>query len=196
MLKNKKIVIASNNQGKVAEFKGILHKYNIEVISQSELNVPEVEEPYSTFIENALCKARHCSKITGFPCIADDSGLCVDHLNGEPGVFSAMYAGLPKDNVKNINKLLLSLFGKENRNANYYCSLVYITHEKDPCPIIANGRVNGVISNFPQGSNGFGYDSVFYIPSLKKTMAELSFEEKNELSHRVKAIKEMVFRIF
>ena len=195
MYKRNKIVIASNNKGKIEEFKSIFLPYDVEVIPQSELNVSEVDEPYNTFLENCLHKARHCSKITKLPCIADDSGLCVEQLNGQPGVISAMYAGLPKDNEKNINKLLRLLSGVESRNALYYCLLVYISHEHDQCPIVADGVVNGVINEFAKGVNGFGYDKVFYLPTLGKTMAELNAEEKNQISHRAMAIKNLLVKL-
>lgn len=190
-----KIVIASNNQGKIKEFKEIFSKYNIEIIPQSELDVPEPEEPFETFVENSLLKARHCSKHTGLPALADDSGLCVNSLNGEPGVFSARYAGSPKSDQKNIDKLLENMKDKMDRNAYFYCSLVFVRHHKDPQPVIADGVFNGKIIQEQRGHNGHGYDPIFLVDEYQKTAAELDSETKNKISHRGIAIKELIKKL-
>ncbi|MDD3266928.1 MAG: RdgB/HAM1 family non-canonical purine NTP pyrophosphatase [Burkholderiales bacterium] len=190
-----KIVIASNNQGKIKEFQDIFAKYNIEIIPQSQLNVPEPEEPFETFVENSLLKARHCSKYTGLPSLADDSGLCVDILGGEPGVFSARYAGTPKSDQKNIDKLLKAMQNKTNKDAYFYCSLVFVRHHKDPQPIIADGVFNGQITQEQKGDNGHGYDPIFLVKEYQKTAAELDPETKNKISHRGIAIEELIKKL-
>lgn len=186
------IVLASNNQGKIREFKEIFKLLNIEIIPQSEFRVEEIDEPFTTFFENALHKARHCSKLTGLPALADDSGLCVESLNGAPGIYSARYAGEPKDNSKNIEKLLYNLQNKADKRAYFYCSLVLIKSDLDPTPVFAEGRLNGVIVNEKRGGNGFGYDPVFYLEEYRKTMAQLAPGIKNTISHRVIAIKNLM----
>lgn len=188
----KQIVLASNNAGKIIEFREIFAKFNIEIIAQNELNVPEVDEPYFTFVENSLHKARHCSKHTGLPALADDSGLCVSALNGEPGVFSARYAGEPKSDQKNIDKLLDVLSNSDKRDAYFYCSLVFVRSQQDPQPIIADGVFTGEIAKAVKGSNGHGYDPIFWLPQYNKTVAELDSEVKNSISHRGLAIQELL----
>lgn len=187
-----KIVLASNNQGKLKEFRQIFAQYNIEIIPQSELNVSEIDEPYHTFIENSLHKARHCSKQTGLPALADDSGLCVNALNGAPGVFSARYAGEPKSELRNIEKLLNTLENNSNRKAYFYCSLVFVRSENDPQPIIADGIFKGEIAHTSQGTNGHGYDPIFWLPEYNKTVAQLDAEIKNKISHRGLAIDDLL----
>lgn len=188
----KQIVLASNNAGKIIEFREIFAKFNIEIIAQNELNVPEVDEPYFTFVENSLHKARHCSKHTGLPALADDSGLCVSALNGEPSVFSARYAGEPKSDQKNIDKLLDVLSNSDKRDAYFYCSLVFVRSQQDPQPIIADGVFTGEIAKAVKGSNGHGYDPIFWLPQYNKTVAELDSEVKNSISHRGLAIQELL----
>ncbi len=181
------IILASNNQGKIKEFNVILANVGINVIAQSKLNVTEIDEPYITFIENALHKARHCSKITGLPALADDSGLCVPLLNGQPGIYSARYAGEnPKSDIANNQKLIHEINKKsvENTPAYFYCALVFIRHCEDPQPIIADGIIHGEIISTPRGSNGFGYNPIFHLAQYGKTIAELDDITKNQISHR------------
>ncbi|MBR7792357.1 RdgB/HAM1 family non-canonical purine NTP pyrophosphatase [Undibacterium sp. FT147W] len=185
----KKIVLASNNQGKLKEFYQILSPLGVELHSQSEFDVPEADEPFFSFIENALAKARHASKLTGLPALADDSGICVNALQGAPGVFSARYAGEPKSDLRNNQKLIADLQNKADKSAYYYCVLVLVRSEHDPQPVIADGVWNGEIVASARGENGFGYDPHFWIPSLNKTVAELSAEQKNQLSHRGQALR-------
>lgn len=191
----KKIVIASNNQGKIREFKQIFASFGIEIISQSELNVPEVEEPFITFVENSLHKARHCSKHTGLPALADDSGLCVSALDGVPGIYSARYAGEPKSDQANINKLLLTLKNEKLRSAYFYCSLVFVRNESDPQPIIAEGIFEGQIATQQSGTNGHGYDPIFYLPQYESTVAEIDENIKNKISHRGKALSQLLSKL-
>ncbi|MDO8176882.1 MAG: RdgB/HAM1 family non-canonical purine NTP pyrophosphatase [Undibacterium sp.] len=190
-----KIVLASNNQGKLKEFGQILASLNISLHAQSEFDVPEAEEPYFTFVENALTKARHAARLTGLPALADDSGLCVNALNGAPGVLSARYAGEPKSDARNNQELVANLAAYQDRSAYYYCVLVYVRSEFDPQPIIADGRWSGEIISSPRGEHGFGYDPHFWIPSLEKTVAELSPEQKNSLSHRGQALRSLLEKL-
>ena len=191
----KQIVLASNNQGKIKEFRDIFTTLDIEIIPQTELNVPEIDEPYFTFVENSLHKARHCSKYTGLPSLADDSGICVNALNGAPGVFSARYASEPKSDLRNNQKLVADLNGITDRRAYFYCVLVLIRSHDDPEPIIADGKIHGEIIDTPRGSNGFGYNPIFYIPSLSRTVAELNDEIKNEISHRRLATNNLINKL-
>lgn len=191
----KKIVLASNNQGKLKEFYQILAPLNIELYSQSEFQVPDSPEPFLTFVENALTKARHASKLTGLPAIADDSGLCVNALNGAPGVLSARFAGEPKSDVNNNRKLVDELSTQQDKSAYYYCVLVYVRSEFDPQPIIADGAMYGEIVSVGRGGEGFGYDPHFYLPQLGKTVAELSSEQKNLLSHRGQALNKLLEKL-
>ncbi|RTL13259.1 MAG: RdgB/HAM1 family non-canonical purine NTP pyrophosphatase [Neisseriaceae bacterium] len=187
----KRIVIASANLGKIKEFQQIFAQYNIEVVPQADLNVSEIEEPFSTFVENSLHKARHCSRVTGLPALADDSGLCVTALGGAPGIYSARYAGEPKSDQANIDKLLHELRDTQNRDAYFYCSLVFVRNSEDPQPIIAEGIFTGSIAEHPKGHNGHGYDPIFYVAEYKATAAELEPNTKNEISHRGKALNEL-----
>lgn len=191
----KKIVLASNNQGKLKEFYQILAPLNIELYSQSEFQVPDSPEPFLTFVENALIKARHASKLTGLPAIADDSGLCVNALNGAPGILSARFAGEPKSDVNNNRKLVAELSTQQDKSAYYYCVLVYVRSEFDPQPIIADGAMYGEILSVGRGGEGFGYDPHFYLPQLGKTVAELSSEQKNLLSHRGQALNKLLEKL-
>ncbi|MFZ6766984.1 RdgB/HAM1 family non-canonical purine NTP pyrophosphatase [Undibacterium sp. Di26W] len=192
---NKKIVLASNNQGKLKEFYQILAPLGITLCSQSEFQVPEAEEPYLSFVENALTKARHASRLTGLPALADDSGICVNALNGAPGVISARYAGEPKSDLRNNQKLIADLAGIGDKSAYYYCVLVYVRSEFDPQPVIADGVWAGELIADARGENGFGYDPHFFLPSLNKTVAELSAEQKNQLSHRGQALRALVEKL-
>ena len=191
-----KLVLASNNAGKLREFREFLSPLKYEIISQSELGIPPAEEPYLTFVENALTKAKHASALSDLPALADDSGICVHALNGAPGVHSARYATLhsgndDQDNANN-QKLITALASKPNRRAHYVCALVFLRHTLDPEPIIVQTRWHGSIIDHPKGSGGFGYDPYFFLTELGKTAAELTAHEKNMLSHRGQALRELV----
>ena len=187
-----KIVLASNNKGKLREFGAMLAPLSIEIHPQGEFHVSEAEEPYGTFLENCLAKARHAARSTGLPAIADDSGICVDALGGAPGVLSARFAGEPKSDARNNEKLVESLKGQANRRAHYTCVLVAVRHADAPEPIIAEGRWYGEVADTPQGEGGFGYDPYFYLPQYGKTAAQLTADEKNAVSHRGVALKKLV----
>jgi XTP/dITP diphosphohydrolase len=191
----KRLVIASNNLGKLREIGQILAPLGIEIIAQSVLAVPEAEEPYVSFIENALAKARHAARLTGLPALADDSGICVDALGGAPGVASAHFAGAPRSDVRNNRKLLAMLEAENNRRAHYYCVMVLMRHGDDPQPLVAEGEWRGEILREPRGSGGFGYDPLFLDPALGKTGAELSPEQKNRVSHRGRALADLALRL-
>ena len=186
------VVLASNNAGKLAEFTSLLAPLGLELCKQSELGISEAEEPHATFVENALAKARHVAQLSGLPALADDSGVCVPALGGAPGVLSARYAGEPKSDARNNQKLIQDLSAHEDKSAYYYCVLVYLRHAQDPQPVIAEGRWDGKIIATPRGENGFGYDPHFWIASLNKTAAELSADEKNQLSHRGHALRALI----
>ena len=186
------VVLASNNAGKLAEFSSLLAPLGLELRKQSELGISEAEEPYVTFVENALAKARHVAQLSGMPALADDSGVCIPALGGAPGVLSARYAGEPKSDTRNNQKLIHDLSAHEDKSAYYYCVLVYLRHAQDPQPVIAEGRWDGEIIATPRGENGFGYDPHFWIAALNKTAAELSAEEKNQLSHRGQALRALI----
>ncbi len=183
------IVLASNNVGKLKECRAILAPLGFTLSTQSELNVPEAPEPYGTFVENALTKARHAAQLTGLPALADDSGLCVHALRGAPGVRSARYAGENVSDARNNQQLIADLALHEDKSAYYYCVLVYLRHADDPQPVIAEGVWHGEIIANPRGEGGFGYDPHFYLPELGKTAAELDPQQKNQLSHRGKALR-------
>ena len=187
-----KLIIASGNSGKLGEIRHLLEPLGIEVLPQSVFNVVEAEEPYNTFVENALAKARHASKWSGAPTLADDSGICVDALNGGPGVYSARYAGESRSDERNNQKLVNALRSQSNRKAHYYCIIVLVRHAEDPQPIIADGTWHGEIILEPRGKGGFGYDPHFFLPDLGKTAAELPMEQKNQISHRGKALARLV----
>jgi XTP/dITP diphosphohydrolase len=182
----KRLVLASNNRGKLAELRGLLGGAGIEVIAQAELGIGDAEETATTFVENALLKARHAARESGLPALADDSGLCVDALDGAPGLYSARYAGAHGNDAANIEKLLRELAGvpDERRTAHFHCSLVLLRHEKDPAPLVCEGRWHGRILHAPRGEHGFGYDPVFLDPASGKSAAELTHEEKATISHR------------
>lgn len=190
-----KLVLASNNRGKLAELQALFAGLDMILISQSSLGVTEAEEPYRTFVENALTKARHASQSTGLPAIADDAGLCVDAFGGLPGVDTAFYAtqfGYEKGEANNVKALLEQLKGQSNRRAALVSTLVALRSKDDPEPLIAVGRAVGEITEKPIGDNGFGFDPVMYIPQLGKTFAQLSDSEKNAISHRGRAAQQML----
>jgi XTP/dITP diphosphohydrolase len=190
-----KIVLASNNSGKLKEFQAMLAPLGFAMHPQREFNVPEADEPHCTFIENALAKARHASQMTGLPALADDSGICVNALKGAPGVLSARYAGEPKSDACNNQKLIADLAACSDKSAYFYCVLVYVRHANDPQPVIADGRWNGEIIAEPRGANGFGYDPHFWLPEFGKSASELSSEEKNRYSHRAQALRQLVEKL-
>lgn len=188
----KEVVLASSNKGKIQEFAEIFAKKNIKIIPQTEYNVPDAEETGLSFIENAILKARNCSEHTGLPAIADDSGLEVFSLKGEPGIYSARYSGEHGNDKANIAKLLDKLKEVSCKKARFVCALAYVRHPLDPTPVTALGFLNGEISNTPKGDYGFGYDPVFFIPKLEKTLAETLPEYKNKISHRAIALKNII----
>ncbi len=190
-----KIVIASGNPGKLREIRRILDPLDFNVVPQSDFGVPECPEPHVTFIENCLAKARHASLHTGLPALADDSGICVDALNGAPGVYSARYAGEPKSDQRNNEKLIAALANESNRRAHYYCVIVLVRHPDDPQPLIAEGSWHGEIIDTPRGENGFGYDPYFFLPEFGKTGAELDPDHKNAISHRGQALDILVSKL-
>lgn len=192
----KKLVIASNNPGKLREFQFLLQPLGIEVLTQAQLGIDEAEEPHHTFIENALAKARHVSRLSGLPALADDSGICVSALDGAPGVQSARYAGdCPKSDQKNNEKLLQVMQGIADRRAHYYCVLVLLRHADDPQPLIAEGEWHGEIALQPSGDGGFGYDPLFWLAELGKTSAQLEGEQKHAISHRGKALRVLLEKL-
>ena len=192
---SKEIVLASGNPGKLREFRQMLEPAGYHVVPQSDYQVSEADEPYFTFVENALAKARHVARQTGKPALADDSGLCVNVLGGRPGVLSARYAGEPKSDERNNALLIQELSGIADRTANYYCVLVYVRSADDPQPVIADGRWFGKIVDQPKGTNGFGYDPYFWLPEFGKTAAELTPEEKNSHSHRGLALRALLEKL-
>jgi XTP/dITP diphosphohydrolase len=190
-----KLVLASNNSGKLAELQALFADLDLELIPQAQLKVTEAEEPFRTFVENALTKARHASTMTGLPAIADDAGLCVDVFGGLPGVDTAFYAtqfGYAKGDDNNVKALLEQLQGKTNRRAALVSTLVAVRSKDDPEPLIAVGRVMGEITEQPIGRNGFGFDPVMFLPKIGKTFAQLSDLDKNAMSHRGQAARQMV----
>ncbi|MCW9014176.1 MAG: XTP/dITP diphosphatase [Gammaproteobacteria bacterium] len=185
-----KIVLASGNAGKVREINKLLGEHGIEVVPQTEYDVPEAVEDGLTFVENALKKARHAAKLTGLPAIADDSGIEVDALNKAPGIYSARYSGEGANDTKNNEKMLAELDGvaEADRTARYQCVMVYMHDADDPTPIITQGSLEGRIMTSPRGEGGFGYDPIFWLPEQQCAAAELSLEEKNKISHRAIAL--------
>jgi XTP/dITP diphosphohydrolase len=188
----KRLVLASGNPGKLREFGELLAPLDFEVVPQGELGVPEAEEPHYSFVENALAKARHASRHTGLPALADDSGICVAALGGEPGVHSARFAGEPKSDARNNEKLVALLKEQSDRRAHYYCVIVLVRHGDDPEPLIAEGRWFGEVIDAPRGAGGFGYDPHFLLPDFDRTAAELSPEKKHAVSHRGKALRRLI----
>lgn len=193
----KKIVLATNNQGKVNELQSLLADAGFHVVSQREFAVPDADETGLTFIENAILKARHTAALTKLPAIADDSGLVVDILGGAPGIYSARFAGEHGNDELNNQKLLQELahVPSDKRTAYFYCALVFIRHENDPTPIVSLGKWDGLILENARGQGGFGYDPLFYIPKLNCTAAELSREQKSLISHRGQALKQLMERL-
>ena len=183
-----KLVLASNNAGKLHELQAMFAGLPLELIAQSTLNVPEAEEPFHTFIENALAKARHAARVTGLPALADDAGLCIDAWGGQPGVDTANFCmkkyGLPKSNENNVTAILQAMQGETERGAAMVSTLVALRSSDDPEPLIAVGRVRGVLTQARSGEQGFGLDPIFYLPALGRTFAQLSEAEKNGISHR------------
>jgi XTP/dITP diphosphohydrolase len=191
----KRLVLASNNAGKVSEIQQLLLPLGIELITQSALGIAEAEEPFGTFIENALAKARHVAELSGLPALADDSGICVDALGGAPGVQSAHFGGEPRSDARNNETLLTALAGVTNRAAHFVSVLVLLRHAADPQPVIAEGEWRGEILSAPRGEHGFGYDPLFLDPLTGKSGAEMSLTEKNLVSHRGKALRALVEKI-
>ena len=193
-----KIVLASNNQGKLDELRSMLVPLGLELLSQAELGIPEADEPFRTFVENALAKARHASSLSGLPALADDAGLCVDAFGGLPGVDTAFYAtqfGYPKSDANNVKALLeqmAHLTEPEQRRAALVSTLVAVRSMDDPEPLIASGRVSGQIALQPVGDNGFGFDPIMFVPEFGKTFAQLPVSVKNANSHRGKAMRQMM----
>jgi XTP/dITP diphosphohydrolase len=190
-----RLILASNNAGKLKEFAQLLAPIGFELHPQGEFNVPEADEPHKTFVENALEKARHAARLTGLPALADDSGVCVNALGGAPGVYSARYAGEPKSDARNSEKLIADLAQHADKSAYYYCVLVYVRHADDPQPVIADAAWHGEIIDTPRGANGFGYDPYFLLPGFGKTAAELGPDEKNAVSHRGQALRLLVEKL-
>ena len=190
-----RLILASNNAGKLAELQALFAPLGVELVAQSSLNIPEAEEPFHTFVENALAKARHASLYSGLPAIADDAGLCVDAFGGLPGVQTAFYCtqfGYPKSDNNNRMALLEQMMGVTQRRAALVSTLVAVRSPQDPEPLIATGRAVGEITNEPLGDKGFGFDPVMWIPSSGKTFAQMPEQEKNALSHRGQAAKAML----
>ena len=187
-----KLVLASNNAGKVREFQALLAPLNFQVIPQGDLGIPSAEEPHHTFVENALAKARHASAISGLPALADDSGICAHALHGQPGVLSARYAGEPANDAANNQKLVQELKNQVNRGAHYVCALVFVNSANDPEPVIVQARWYGTIVDEPKGAHGFGYDPYFFLPELGLTVAELDPAKKNLMSHRGQALRQLI----
>ena len=190
-----RLVLASNNPGKVREFTRLLAPLGIDVVPQAELGIPDAPEPHVTFVENALAKARHASKLAQMPALADDSGVCVAALGGAPGVYSARYAGDARSDAANNEKLIRDLRNVADRSAHYYCVLVLVRHAEDPEPLIAEGVWHGTIVDVPRGDGGFGYDPHFLDGEMGLTGAEMPLEAKNARSHRGQAIRALVAKL-
>ncbi len=197
-------MLASSNPGKLREFEALLAPLGMEVVPQSSLGVSDADEPHGTFVENALAKARHASRSTRLPALADDSGICVGALDGEPGVHSARFAGEPPpgltpgretQDARNNEKLIKLLADKDSRRAHYYCVVVFLRHAEDPEPVIAEGTWAGEIVAEPRGANGFGYDPHFFLKDFGKTAAELEPDQKNLVSHRGKALRRLLAKL-
>ena len=192
-----KIIFASGNAGKVREIDQLLEGLSLKVLPQSDFDVPQIEETGLTFVENAILKARNAAHYADLPAIADDSGIAVDVLQGRPGIYSARFAGVGASDEENLLKLIdmIKPFPEEQRTARFICSMVYLRHEHDPVPIIAQGVWEGQLVTEPKGENGFGYDPVFYIASQQCTSAELTPEVKNKLSHRGQALMQLLGKL-
>jgi XTP/dITP diphosphohydrolase len=198
-MSKQKVVLASGNKGKLVELQNALESFNVELIPQTQFDVESAEETGLTFVENAILKARHASKITGLPALSDDSGLEVDALQGAPGIYSARFAGLDCSDEQNNLKLLSELEGIEDkdRTARFHCILVYVRHWQDPTPLICQGSWEGSIKTDLQGDGGFGYDPLFFVNELSLSAAQLTKEQKSKISHRGQAIKQLhqIFRL-
>ncbi len=194
---SRRIVLASNNTGKLREFNGLLADAGFEILPQRDFAIPEIEETGLTFVENAILKARNAAAHSGLPAIADDSGIEVDALDGRPGIYSARYAGEGASDEDNVDKLLEALHdvADAERGARFQCLLVYLRHAEDPTPIICQGAWEGAILRDRQGENGFGYDPVFFVPEENTSAARISAETKNRLSHRGKALHQLLERL-
>lgn len=190
-----RLVLASNNAGKLREFAALFAPLGIELVPQGQLGVTEAEEPHVTFLENALAKARHASATTGLPALADDSGICVAALGGAPGVLSARYAGEPRSDARNNARLIADLAGVADRRAWYHCVLVLVRHASDPQPLVAEGGWHGLVIDQPRGAGGFGYDPYFYLPDAGMTVAELPAAGKNRVSHRALALRSLLTQL-
>jgi XTP/dITP diphosphohydrolase len=190
-----KLVLASNNVGKVKEFQALLAPLNFEVIPQGLLGIASAEEPHHRFIENALAKARHASSASGLPALADDSGICAHALDGRPGVHSARYAGENANDLANNQKLISELSNQSDRSAHYVCALALVSSADDPNPLIVEASWHGVIMDEAKGMNGFGYDPHFFLPELNLTAAELDPAQKNLVSHRGQALRELISQL-
>lgn len=190
-------IFASNNKGKIAEINQLVKPYGLQAISQADAGITAIEETGLTFIENALIKARHAAKLSGLPALADDSGLVVPALHNEPGLYSARYAGPSANDQQNIDKLLtqVATIPENQRQAYYYCALVFLTEPQDPCPILCEGTWHGVIVTRPRGTQGFGYDPVFLDQDLGRTAAQLNSSEKNKISHRGRAMQQFLTKL-
>ncbi len=194
----KRVVLASNNPGKLREMSALLAPMGIELVAQAALGIGEADEPHPSFVENALAKARHAAAASGLPALADDSGICAEALGGAPGVHSARFAALeggPRDDAANNERLVRELARAGDRRAHYYCVLVLLRSADDPQPLIAEGAWHGEVIGEPRGEGGFGYDPYFLLPQLGRTAAELSAEEKNRISHRGRAMRALVERL-
>lgn len=194
MTPGSRVVLASNNPGKLREFADLFGGLHLDIIPQAQLGVEEVEETGLTFVENAILKARHAGRVTGLPAIADDSGIEVDALNGAPGIYSARYAGPGANDQANNGKLLQALNGvpETQRSARYQCLIVYMRHALDPTPIICSGSWEGRILPAPRGNGGFGYDPIFFVPTHNCSASELDAAEKNRISHRGQALRKLL----
>ena len=190
-----RLVLASNNAKKLKELGALLTPLGIELVPQGSLGIPEAEEPFLTFVENALAKARHAARLSGLPALADDSGLCVRALGGAPGVLSARFAGEPKSDERNNRHLLDQLAGETDRAAHFVSLLVLVRHTDDPQPIIAEGNWHGEILDAPRGEHGFGYDPLFWVAAAGQTAAEMSADAKNQCSHRAIAMQRLLARL-
>lgn len=188
----KSLVLASGNRGKRDEIQALLEPFGTRVVTQAELGITEAEEPYETFLENVLAKARHVCFATRLPSLADDSGICVDALGGAPGVHSARYAGEPRSDERNNQKLLSELLHEQNRRAHYVCVLVLMRGPADTDPLVAAAEWHGEIATAPRGTGGFGYDPLFWLPALGQTSAELEPAHKNRISHRGQALAKLL----
>jgi len=194
---SQRVVLASNNKGKVREIGQLLADHHMEVVPQSTFDIPEVDETGLTFVENAILKARNAAKLSGLPAIADDSGLEVDALKGAPGIYSARYAGPGAKDADNNTKMLRELAGlpEDERTARFQCVMVFMRHDQDPTPLICQGTWEGRILETPQGENGFGYDPLFFVPGEDCSAAELSAEVKNAQSHRGQALRALLLAV-